>query len=78
MVTDVKLYDCQCAIDYYELDENGEQNPKACSNLVYTNDVYYAVEWYDKDVCISAQEQQFSKLEDALKFYKEMKAKENK
>lgn len=78
MITDVRLYDAQCAVDYYQLDENGEQDERACSNLIYTDDNYYLVEWYDKDVCISAQEQKFESLEEALKFYKEMKAKENK
>lgn len=82
MITNVRLYECLSAVDYYYLDENGEVEEGACSNLVYTDDNYYLVEWCEgtgERVGVSAmQEKQFLALADALAFYKEMKAKENK
>lgn len=76
MINSVRLYEVQHANDYYELDEKGEQDPRACSNLVYTDEWEYLVEWYDEDVCIQAQERTFGRLEKALEFYKQMKAEE--
>lgn len=75
MITDVKLVEAQCAIDFYELDEQGEPT-NLPSNLVYTDDVYYIVEWHEEGKPVSTSEQRFYSLDEAMKFYKEMKAKE--
>lgn len=78
MITDVKLYEVQCAEDYYELNEKGEQDERACSNLVYTDNNYFLVEWHDENIGVYTLEQKFNGLVEALNFYKIMKAKEGR
>lgn len=76
MITNVKLYECAGAVDYYALDENGQASGD--SNLVYTGNSHYLVEWCDEREGVSAiQERQFPALIDALAFYKEMKERDN-
>lgn len=78
MITDVKLYDCQCAVDYYELDEDGNRDERRGSNLIYTDDNYYLVEWCEEGFNVSITRQEFHTLDEALKFYKMLKAQEGK
>lgn len=79
MIIDVKLYEKQYAVDYYELDELGEPNDALGSNLVYTDDVEYMVEWGEKtDGCTMMKNKRYTSLEEALAFYKDMKAREDK
>lgn len=78
MITNVKLYEVQHADDYYELDEHGEQLPISWGNLVYTDGCHYLVEWHDEVHGVITQERVFDDLNEALEFYKEMKAKESK